>query len=141
MQVVDANLLIYAVNQDSPNHLPARKWLDRALTGQESVGFAWVVVLAFIRITTRNGLLPRPLTLAEANGQVKSWLAQPASIVLQPTFRHLEILHGLLDQLGVAGNYVNDAHLAALAIEQCGEVISFDTDFGRFPGLRWRIPT
>ena len=39
-----------------------------------------------------------------------------------------------------AGNLVNDAHLAALAVEHAAEVVSFDRDFGRFPGLRWRPP-
>jgi len=46
----------------------------------------------------------------------------------------------LIAEMGTAGNVVNDAHLAALALEYDGEVVTFDRDFGRFPGVRWRTP-
>ena len=140
MQVVDANVLLYAVNEDAPHHGPAKGWLDGALGGAETVGFDWVVLLAFLRLSTRSGLFPRPLTLAEAVGVVESWLAQPAAVVLQPTPRHLPVLHGLLSALGTAANLVNDAHLAALALEHGAEIVSFDTDFSRLEGVRWRRP-
>jgi predicted nucleic acid-binding protein len=45
-----------------------------------------------------------------------------------------------LAEAGTAGNLVNDAHLAALAVEHDAEVVSFDSDFARFPGVRWRRP-
>jgi uncharacterized protein len=140
MQVVDANVLIYAVNEDAPHHSPAQRWLDAALTGGEPVGFAWVVVLAFLRLTTRAGLFPTPLTLERATAVVEEWLAQPPAVLLTPTPRHLNLLRGLLAPIGTAGNHVTDAHLAALAIEQRAVVVSFDTDFSRFAGLRWRVP-
>jgi len=53
---------------------------------------------------------------------------------------HGEILFRLLEQLGTAGNLTTDAHLAALAIEYQAELASTDTDFARFPGLRWFNP-
>lgn len=140
MQVVDANVLIYAVNEDAPRHPAARGWLETALRGQEPVGFAWVVLLAFLRLTTRRAVFPNPLTLQQAMGVLETWLAQPAAILLQPTPRHLSLLHGLLAPLGTAGNQVNDAHLAALAIEHGAQVVSFDADFSRFAGLQWHFP-
>lgn len=140
MQVVDANVLIYAVNEDAPHHPVARGWLDTALGGQEPVGFAWVVLLAFLRLTTRRSVFPSPLTLPQAMGVLEAWLAQPAAILLQPTPRHLSLLHGLLAPLGTAGNHVNDAHLATLAIEHGAQVVSFDVDFSRFAGLRLHPP-
>jgi len=36
---------------------------------------------------------------------------------------------------------LNDAHLAALAIENGGDIISFDRDFARFRTVRWIVPT
>ena len=33
MILVDANLLIYAVDQDSPHHDKARRWLEEILSG------------------------------------------------------------------------------------------------------------
>jgi len=71
---------------------------------------------------------------------IDEWLANPNSIVLQPTNRHSAILSGLLDEAGTAGNLTTDAHLAALAIEYGAEVCSADNDFRRFRGLRWFNP-
>ena len=140
MQVVDANVLLYAINRDAPHHRVARSWLDSALRGSEAIGFAWVVLLAFLRLSTRPGLFPRPLTLDEAAGAVELWLAQPAAVTLAPTDRHLQLLRGLLAGSGTAANLVNDAHLAALALEHGAALVSFDRDFARFEGLRWRSP-
>ena len=46
----------------------------------------------------------------------------------------------MLASVGVGGNLVTDAHIVALAIEHQAEVHSNDSDFARFPGLRWRNP-
>ena len=40
MFIVDANVLLHAVNRDWPEHRPARTWLDAALAGPETIGFA-----------------------------------------------------------------------------------------------------
>lgn len=74
------------------------------------------------------------------SGVAEPWLAQPAAVVLQPTPRHLDVLHGLLSGLGTAANLVDDAHLAALALEHGAEVVSFDPDFSRLESVRWRRP-
>lgn len=140
MKLVDANVLLYAVNRSSAQHERARTWLDDALSGGASVGFAWVALLAFLRIGTRPGLFPRPLSATEASGVVQDWLAQPAAQVLSPTARHPFVLADLLAHVGVGGNLVNDAHLAALAIEHRAEIVTYDTDFARFPGVRWVMP-
>ncbi len=140
MQLVDANVLLYAVNEDAPHHAAAHSWLDDALGSREAVGFAWVVLLAFLRLSTRPGLFARPLTLDEAAGVVELWLSQPAAVVVHPTGRHLSLLRGLLGTTGTAANLVNDAHLAALALEHGAEIVSFDRDFQRFPGVRQRSP-
>lgn len=138
--LVDANVLLYAVNVASTNHRPARSWLDDALGGTETVGFAWTALLAFIRISTHPAIFPRPLAPATAMRTVQEWLRQPTASVVEPTARHADILGGLLSAVGTAGSLVSDAHLAALAIEHDAEIVSYDTDFARFPGLRWSRP-
>ena len=140
MNVVDANVLIYAVNEDAPNHAAARDWLDEALSGNEPIGFAWPALLAFLRLTTRPALFARPLTVLEATSVIEGWLARPAAVVLEPSPRHLPILRGLLIDRGAGGNAVGDAHLAALAMEHGATVVSFDADFDRFAGVRRRRP-
>ncbi len=140
MKLVDANVLLYAVNEDAPHHAAARSWLDDASQSPEALGFAWIVLLAFLRLSTRSSLFSRPLTLEEATGIVEVWLGRPAALVVQPSGRHLSLLHGLLRTAGTAANLVNDAHLAALALEHGAEVVSFDRDFQRFEGVRWSAP-
>lgn len=141
MKLVDANVLLYAVNEDAPHHEVARSWLDRALAGPETVALPWIVLLAFLRLATRPGLFPRPLELDQAVAVVEHWLTRPAAIVVEPTQRHLRLLHGLLGETGSAANLVNDAHLAALALEHGATLASFDGDFARFSGLAWQRPS
>lgn len=140
MRFVDANVLLYAVNEDAPHHARARGWLDGALVGGEPVAFTWVVMLAFLRLGTHGAVFANPLTLQQACEVLESWLAQPAAIVIEPTARHLSVLRGLLVPHGTAGNLVNDAHLAAMAVERGARVVSFDTDFRRFAGVEWEAP-
>jgi uncharacterized protein len=140
VKVVDANVLLYAVNADAPSHAAARGWLDGALSGADTVGFPWVVLLAFLRLSTHPAVFPRPLDHEHAIAIMRGWLATPGAVVVHPTSRHLDVLAALVDGAGTAANLVNDAHLAALAVEHGAEVISFDADLGRFPGVRWRRP-
>ncbi len=140
MKLLDANLLLYAVNSDAPLHPRARTWLEETLSGSETVGFSWNVLLAFIRLTTRTGLFQRSLSPEFACDMVADWLDQPPATVVHPGPKHLAILRELLVPLGTAGNLTTDAHLAALAIEHGAELCSCDADFARFPGLNWRNP-
>jgi toxin-antitoxin system PIN domain toxin len=140
MQIVDANVLLYAVNERSVHHRSSRAWLDRSLSGSETVGFAWVTLLAFLRLSTHAAVFPRPLEAHTAADVAKRWLRSPSAVVLQTGRRHLSLLSGFLREAGTAGNIVNDAHLAALAVEHDAEIASYDGDFARFAGVRWHRP-
>jgi toxin-antitoxin system PIN domain toxin len=141
VKLVDANVLLYAVNEDAVHHEQSQTWLDAALAGAATVGFAWAALLAFLRLSTRRGLFPSPLDVDGALERIAAWLAQPSALVLEPGARHLEVLTDLLAHVGAGGNLVVDAHLAALAIEHRATIVTFDADFGRFPGIRWEQPT
>ena len=140
MNLVDANVLLYAVNEADSRHRQAVGWLDEALGGREIVGFAWVVLLAFLRLSTKIGLFPRPLEIADALDTVRDWTAQAPAVLVEPTARHLDVLAGLLTTSGAGGNLTSDAHLAALALEHDARIVTFDRDFGRFAGVRWGEP-
>lgn len=140
MKVVDANVLLYAVNSDAPRHTEAREWLDNSLSGHDTVGFAWLVLLAFARLATKHGLMTSPLPVPDAWDVVDAWLGAPSAVVVQETRAHSQVVRRLLEEAGTAGNLVNDAHLAALAIEHRAVVVSYDSDFGRFPGVEWQMP-
>jgi toxin-antitoxin system PIN domain toxin len=140
LKVIDANVLVYAINTRAPHHEVAHRWLDDVLGGTETVGIPVLVAVAFLRLTTNSVILDRPLTADQALDVVEGWLGRPNVVLIEPTARHLDVLRGLLAVPGAAGNLVNDAHIAALAVEHGAQVASFDRDFGRFPGVQVVVP-
>lgn len=140
MKLPDVNLFLYAYDSHSPRQAAARKWVEETLTGTETVALAWMMLVGFIRLSTKPAVFARPLQVDTAIGFVEQWLAQPAVTIVHPTDRHPAVLRDLLAPLGAAGNLTSDAHLAALAIEHGATLCSCDNDFSRFAGLRWVDP-
>ena len=140
MIVVDANLLLYAHDAGSAHHLPARRWLEKILSGHEPVGLAWTAVLAFLRVGTNSRLRRDAPGVDEAIAIVGGWLERPIVTLLNPGERHWEILRKLLTTGQARGPLVTDAHLAALAIEHGAALATTDRDFARFPGLTFFNP-
>lgn len=135
MILIDANLLIYAVNAEAPRHSAARTWLESTLSDTTEVAIAWIVALAFLRITTRAGVFERPLPVEDSLAVMDGWLEQPFVHALAPGPNHWPLLRGLLSASGTAGNITADAHLAATALEYGCSVYSADYDFRRFAGI------
>ena len=140
MKVLDLNVLLYAINRDSPRHAEAGAWLEAVMSGEETVGIPWVVVLGFIRIATNRRIFPRPMSTDDARLVVDGWFARDAVVALNPGDEHWRILSDLLAGTGSGGNLTTDSHLAALAIEHGAELCSTDADFARFPHLQWVNP-
>jgi toxin-antitoxin system PIN domain toxin len=138
--LIDANLLIYAVDSTTPEHPRASAWLTDRLNGDRRVGMPWESLSAFLRISTHPRATTRPLLPADAWRFVEDWLAVDVVWVPVATERHADVLGGLIGRHRVSGNLVPDAHLAALAIEHGLEICSADTDFARFTEVRWRNP-
>lgn len=135
MTLPDLNVLVYAVNEGSPQHRRARDWLERAFSEPGGVGLTWMTLIGFIRLSTLKGILPKPLSVEDALSIVRHWLDEPQSRVLAPTEHHYEIISRILRAAGTGGSLTTDAHLAALAIEHGATLVSFDRDFDRFDGL------
>lgn len=104
MKLVDVNLLPYAVDETSPQHDRARGWLEEVLSATETVAFAWSVLLAFVRLSTRAQVFDHPLTADDALDIIDGWLAQPTVVVVHPTDQHLAVIKDLLRTVGTAGN-------------------------------------
>jgi len=138
--VPDVNLLVYAYNEDAPLHEQARDWWEELANGTERIGFPWMVAAGFVRIVTQHRTAIRPVSPERAVDLIAEWLSLPQVAPLNPGSQHLSILRQLVVAAGVGGNLVTDAHIAALAIEHQAEVHSNDSDFARFPGLRWLNP-
>ena len=140
MIIPDINLLLYAYDASSPFHPKAADWWQDCLSGTEPVGLLHVVTFGFVRIATNARAFANPMTPTEAAGHVRSWLDQPPVQVLAPGPDHVRDALELLEKLGTAGNLVSDAQMAALALDHDAVLHIADTDFVRFPGLRWFNP-
>jgi toxin-antitoxin system PIN domain toxin len=140
MKLIDANVLIYVVNDDALEHKRVLTWWELAIQREEPLGLPWIVLLSFVRISTHPHIFPHPLTLQEASAKLDTWLALPNIKAVAETEDHWRILKQLLSQISASGNLVNDAHLAALAIAWGATIVSCDQDFHLFRQVRWENP-
>ncbi len=140
MILIDANLVLYAYHPRAPEHEASKKWLEATLSDEPTVRFAWLTLWAFLRISTNPHVFERPLSVAEAEAAVSSWLAQPTAGILEPGERYWATLRRLMGEGQTVGPLVMDAALAALAIEHGATLHTTDRDFSRFPGLKWINP-
>ena len=140
MIVPDINLLLYAYNDRSPYYSIARPWWEDLVNGSERIGIPWVVAVGFVRLIINPSVIEFPMSPLEAVDSVRSWFGYPHVIPLNPGPDHLAYFQRNMEVVGIGRNLAPDAHLAALAMEYQAELHSNDSDFGRFPGLRWRNP-
>ena len=140
MIVPDVNLLVYAYDSKAPHHPRARAWWEGLLGRREPVGIPWVVSVGFLRIMTSRSVMTEPMPPSLALTHVRSWLALPSVDPIQPGPRHLDILASFAQSGALVSTLLTDAHIAAIAVELQATVHSNDTDFARFPGLRWLNP-
>lgn len=138
--LVDANILLFAVDRASRFHQAAATWLTDRLRGTRRVGLPWQCLTAFVRISTHPRASERPLSPGEAWSYVEDWLAAEPAWVPGPTERHQEVLGALVTTYDLRGNLVADGHLAAIALEHGLTVCSADTDFARFKEITWENP-
>jgi hypothetical protein len=138
--LVDANLLLYAIDERSPQHDASRDWITQVLNGDRRVGLPWLSLGAFLRIATNPRASDRPLSAAEAWRFVAEWLSCDVTWIPNPTDRHAVILGSLVEKYDLRANMITDAQLAALALEHGLSVYSADTDFARFTEIRWVNP-
>ena len=138
--LLDANLLLYSVDGSSRHHRRCLEWVSFAFGGQRRIALPWQTIGAFLRISTHPRVFSRPLTIEDAWAAVEQWLAAPVCWVPAATDATAQILGDLVRRTDARGNLVTDAQLAAMAMEHGLSVVSVDSDFARFPGLRWTNP-
>lgn len=138
--LVDANLLLYAADDRSPQHGRAARWLAEAVSGPRRVGLPWSSLSAVLRMSTNPRMFPSPLTPATAWAFVDALLAHETVWMPAPTARHADVFRDLMVRHGATANLVPDVELAALALQHGLTVCSTDTDFARFSEIRWENP-
>jgi toxin-antitoxin system PIN domain toxin len=140
VRLVDVNILVYAFQEETPEHATHRKWLMDLVQSDEAYAVSDQVLSGFLRIVTHPRIFHPPAPLGIALTFVNAFRDQPNAVAVQPGSRHWEIFTRLCHEAGARGNLIPDAWLAALAIESGCEFITTDRDYSRFTGLRWRHP-
>jgi len=138
--IPDVNILIYAHREELPEHEEYARWLVDLVASDEPFGLSEVVSFGFVRIVTNRRAFKTPTPLVDAFAFVRALTSRPNALRLRPGERHWEIFENLCTSAGASGKLAADAHHAALAIEHGGEFVTADSDFARFPNLRWRHP-
>ena len=140
MILPDVNVLIYAFRSDSTDHAQYKGWLSEVVNGVAPYGVAPQVLSSLIRICTHKKIFKQPSDLKESLEFCNVLLESPNATVILPQERHWSIFQTLCVSSKTAGNLVQDAWFAALAIESGCEWITTDGDFARFEGLTYRKP-
>lgn len=140
MILPDVDVLLYAFRSDAPGHARHRRWLEELVNGDSAYGMSPQVLCSLVRISTHPRIYARPSPREKAMAFARTLLEQPNCQVIEPGQRHWGIFADLCARASATGNLVQDAWLAALAVEHGCEWVTTDRDFARFPGLRWRPP-
>lgn len=140
MMLPDVNVLLHAFREDSPRHSKCRAWLHWLLNSGQRYAMSPHVLSGVIRVATHRNVFDPPSELNETIEYCTLLLQSDRCQVVVPGERHWPIFARLLVDADAHGNLVADAWLAALAIEWGCEWITFDRDFARFSGLRWKVP-
>jgi hypothetical protein len=134
----DVNVLIYAHRDDAFEHQRYAAWLRSLANGDEPFALAEIVLASFLRIVTNSRIFNPPTPMGAAMEFCQKLVNWPRAVLITPSPRHWDLFLTLCHN--IQGPLVADAYLAALAIEHGCELVTTDSDFARFKGLRWRHP-
>jgi toxin-antitoxin system PIN domain toxin len=134
VQAIDTNVLVYSEIVSSVHHRAARRLLTELAEGPIAWAIPWPCVYEFLRVVTHTRVFAPPVPLELALHDLGQILAAPTLVLLSETERHAEVMMAVVNESGVTGNLLHDAHIAALCIEHgVSELLTGDRDFSRFP--------
>jgi uncharacterized protein len=133
----DVNVLLAGFRADHDHHRRARRFLDTARSASAVLGLSDFALASVVRLATNVRVLVRPDT-ADAVLDYVDVLLEPPGQLVRAGATHWSRFTALCRHHRLRGNLVPDAYLAAVALEQGAEFVTFDRGFGRYPGLRWR---
>ena len=131
---VDANVLVYSVNEAAEEFAPTSELIRRLGQGPDIVYLFWPAVMGFLRIVTHPSVLPRPLSAAQAEATIERLLVRPHIRAPGEGEGFWKLYRASADR--ARGNDVPDAHLAALMRGHgVSRIYTRDRGFRRFEGL------
>ena len=140
MILPDVNVLIYAFRKGAEHHALCERWLNAVISSGDQFGMSTLALAAVVRVTTDRRIFTEPSTIEQAIGFGEFLVSRSNCQLIEPGAAHWGIFAGLCRDTNTAGRRITDAWYAALAIEWGCEWITFDRDYARFPGLKWRQP-
>ena len=137
MRVVDTNVLLHAVNEDSEYRDSCLRYLQDSRYALERSFLTWSICYEFMRVASHPSVLNSPMTMRDAWSFLESLLASPRFSILTHTELHESLLIQTMTELpALRGNIAHDLHTAVLMREHSVNLIcTFDNDFRRFPFL------
>ena len=138
---VDANVLLYASDEESAHHARAVEILDQIALGPELVYLFWPSVMAYLRIATHPAVFSRPLSHADARANVEALFELPHVRTAGEEDTFWRRFTAVADDVAPTGNLVPDAHLVTLMLENGVRTIwTRDRDYRKFSGIRVHDP-
>lgn len=138
---LDANVLLYASDAESPFNARAVELIDDIARGPQIVYLFWPTLMAYLRIATHPAIFAEPLPLADARMNVEQLLELPNVQTAGEQEGFWRRAGEVLDDAGPTGNLVPDAHIVALMLENGVRTIwTHDRDYRRFRTIDVRDP-
>lgn len=132
--IPDVNVLVAAFRADHSHHACASDWLaatrSTCAEGKATLVLLVVVVAGFLRVTTNARVFVSPDSVEDAVAFVDALLESPG-VELQPGTAEWSLLRDKLLLLGLPGNLVTDAWIAAATQALAEHLVTFDRDFIR----------
>jgi toxin-antitoxin system PIN domain toxin len=134
---IDANLLLYASDDESPLHNRAVELLDEIALGPQIAYLFWPTVMAYLRIATHPAIFANPLSHADARANVEALLGLPHLHAVGEDDTFWQRFAEVADDVAPTGNLVPDAHIAALMLANgVRSIWTRDRDYRLFSGIR-----
>ena len=138
---VDANILLYASDEDSPWHMRAIELIDDVAMGPEIVHLFWPTIMGYLRVATHPAVFARPLSHGDARANIQALLDLPHVHVSGEGDAFWHRFTEVAEDVTPTGNLVPDAHLVALMVENgVRTILTRDRDYRKFRGLTVRDP-
>ncbi|MBM4343396.1 MAG: PIN domain-containing protein [Deltaproteobacteria bacterium] len=137
MHVIDTNVLVYAANEDTPEHAACAQRLHALREGMAPSYVTWGILYEFVRVVTHPRVFRLPWSPSRAWSFTGRLLADGKVRPLLHGARHLEIAAQLAAEVpGLSGNLLFDAQTVALMREHgIRRIWTRDADFYRFSGI------
>lgn len=133
--VVDTNILIHAVNANSPFHEPCAIFWKKTRSNHSAWYLTWPIIYEFLRLTTHEKVFQNRWSINQSLQFVQAVLSSPGLGMLSATERHAQVLTEIIREIpNLGGSIMHDAHTAVLMREHgINRIITRDKGFRRFP--------